>query len=234
MPNWKEKKPHWFEKYAWFFTSDNYLFVLGKTADQNEEIVSKHLEKNDLYFHSAVAGSGSGVLKISSQKMPSPTSLEECGAFLIAHSKAWNSGVPDKAYWVNPNQVSKTPETGEYVTKGSFIIRGKKNYLSMPKMIMGMTILYKFNDDVGFGYHQIDSEYTIDKITNAIPMIAPYSRLDNFDIKVKIITGKIKAGKALKNNIIPKFSKNDLMRSVIKKIPLDVFSRIMISNVRIS
>lgn len=28
-----------------------------------------------------------------------------------------------------PEQVSKTPETGEYVPKGAFIIRGKRNYV---------------------------------------------------------------------------------------------------------
>jgi len=33
------------------------------------------------------------------------------------------------AYWVKPEQVSKTPETGEYLPKGAFVIRGKRNYV---------------------------------------------------------------------------------------------------------
>jgi hypothetical protein len=32
------------------------------------------------------------------------------------------------AYWVYPDQVSKTPEAGEFVPRGAFIIRGKRNY----------------------------------------------------------------------------------------------------------
>ena len=32
------------------------------------------------------------------------------------------------AYWVHPDQVSKTPESGEYLSRGGFIIRGKRNY----------------------------------------------------------------------------------------------------------
>ncbi|MBP5394606.1 MAG: fibronectin-binding domain-containing protein, partial [Candidatus Methanomethylophilaceae archaeon] len=32
------------------------------------------------------------------------------------------------AYWVYPDQVSKTPEAGEFVPRGAFIIRGRRNY----------------------------------------------------------------------------------------------------------
>jgi len=35
-----------------------------------------------------------------------------------------------QAYWVLPEQVSKTPQSGEFVPKGAFIIRGKRNYYS--------------------------------------------------------------------------------------------------------
>ena len=31
-------------------------------------------------------------------------------------------------YSVSPDQVSKTPESGEYVSRGSFIIRGERSY----------------------------------------------------------------------------------------------------------
>ncbi|MBO4798519.1 MAG: fibronectin-binding domain-containing protein, partial [Candidatus Methanomethylophilaceae archaeon] len=32
------------------------------------------------------------------------------------------------AFWVYPDQVSKTPNPGEFVPRGAFIIRGKRNY----------------------------------------------------------------------------------------------------------
>jgi hypothetical protein len=45
------------------------------------------------------------------------------------HSKAWSAGVSEgSAYWVLPDQVSKTPQAGEFVAKGGFIIRGHRNY----------------------------------------------------------------------------------------------------------
>jgi hypothetical protein len=36
--------------------------------------------------------------------------------------------VEGSAYWVLPDQVSKTPEPGEFVPRGAFIIRGRRNY----------------------------------------------------------------------------------------------------------
>ncbi|MBR2394588.1 MAG: fibronectin-binding domain-containing protein, partial [Candidatus Methanomethylophilaceae archaeon] len=43
--------------------------------------------------------------------------------------KGWVAALSDgSAYWVYPDQVSKTPEAGELVPRGAFIIRGKRNY----------------------------------------------------------------------------------------------------------
>ncbi len=36
-------KTHWFEKFAWFVTSNNYLVVAGKDAKQNELLVKRYL-----------------------------------------------------------------------------------------------------------------------------------------------------------------------------------------------
>ena len=55
--------------------------------------------------------------------------LLEVACFVSSLSSGWKSKSPDKVYYVNPEQVSKTPESGEYIQKGSFIIRGKKNFL---------------------------------------------------------------------------------------------------------
>ena len=47
------------------------------------------------------------------------------------------------AYWVRPDQVSKTAPSGEYLTVGSFMIRGKKNFLPPSTLIMGFGFLFK-------------------------------------------------------------------------------------------
>lgn len=50
------------------------------------------------------------------------------------------------AWWVNSDQVSKTAPTGEYLTTGSFMIRGKKNYLPPCQLIMGLGFLFRLED----------------------------------------------------------------------------------------
>lgn len=50
------------------------------------------------------------------------------------------------AWWVHHDQVSKSAPTGEYLTTGSFMIRGKKNYLSPSQLIMGLGIMFRLED----------------------------------------------------------------------------------------
>lgn len=41
------RKVHWFEKFNWFITSENYLVIAGRDVQQNEQIFKKYLKKND-------------------------------------------------------------------------------------------------------------------------------------------------------------------------------------------
>lgn len=62
------------------------------------------------------------------------------------HSIAWDSKVIASAWWVHHDQVSKSAPTGEYLTTGSFMIRGKKNYLTQSQLIMGLGIMFRLED----------------------------------------------------------------------------------------
>jgi len=60
----------------------------------------------------------------------SEATLREACEFALAYSKAWSAGLAGgSAYWVLPEQVSKQAESGEYLPRGAFVIRGKRNYL---------------------------------------------------------------------------------------------------------
>ncbi len=39
------RKPHWFERFHWFITSENYLCISGRDAQQNELIVKRYMGK---------------------------------------------------------------------------------------------------------------------------------------------------------------------------------------------
>ena len=44
------------------------------------------------------------------------------------------------------SQVSKTAPSGEYLTAGSFMIRGKKNFLLPSQLVLGFGFLFKLED----------------------------------------------------------------------------------------
>jgi predicted ribosome quality control (RQC) complex YloA/Tae2 family protein len=123
------KELKWFEKLRWFLTSDGLLVIGGRDATTNEMVVKKHMEPRDIYFHSDIHGAASVVLKAGEGEIPE-TSINQAAAFSACFSSAWSKGLGSAdVYWVNPDQVSKTPQSGEFLTKGAFIIRGSRNYI---------------------------------------------------------------------------------------------------------
>ena len=43
----KIRKPLWFEKFAWFVTTDNYLAIAGRDSQQNELLVKRYLKAGE-------------------------------------------------------------------------------------------------------------------------------------------------------------------------------------------
>uniref|UniRef100_A0A8B9RKA2 Ribosome quality control complex subunit NEMF n=1 Tax=Astyanax mexicanus TaxID=7994 RepID=A0A8B9RKA2_ASTMX len=79
-----------------------------------------------------------------------PRTLTEAGTMAVCYSAAWDAKVITSAWWVHHNQVSKTAPTGEYLTTGSFMIRGKKNFLPPSYLIMGFSFLFKVDEQCVF------------------------------------------------------------------------------------
>ncbi len=126
--NIQKQKQKWFEQFRWFISSDGFLVIGGRDAQSNEDIVKKYLQKKDIFFHAHVSGSPAVVIKTEGKDVPE-TTLLEAAQFTVSYSGIWKSGqASGDAYWVLPEQISKTPESGEYVAKGAFVIRGKRNY----------------------------------------------------------------------------------------------------------
>lgn len=128
----EKKKPtakFWFDRFKWFITSKGEMVVAGKDTKTNEEVVKKYLEKYDRYAHADAGGAPSVVVKKEEDEI-SDKSLKEACQYAVLHSKEWKRGIAaGRAYWVKPNQVSKTAEAGESLPTGAFVIRGKRNYM---------------------------------------------------------------------------------------------------------
>jgi predicted ribosome quality control (RQC) complex YloA/Tae2 family protein len=120
-------KQFWFERSKWFVTSNNLLVLSGRDAHTNDQVVKKHMKDQDVYVHADVHGAPSVIIKNGATAKEED--LRETCIFAVTQSKAWASSMPEgSAFWVYPDQVSKTPQAGEFVPRGAFIIRGKRNY----------------------------------------------------------------------------------------------------------
>lgn len=129
------KPDDWYERFRWFHTSTGYLVIGGRNADQNEELVKKYMGNHDRFFHTQAHGGPVTLLKAAGPSESadpvdfSEETLREAARFAVSYSSDWKDGRgAGDAYMVEPDQVSKTPESGEYIEKGSFVIRGDRTY----------------------------------------------------------------------------------------------------------
>jgi len=136
-----KKELKWFEKLRWFLSSDGFLVIGGRDANTNEIVVKKYMEDNDIYFHSDIHGAPSVVVKSEGREIPE-TTIEEAASFAASYSSAWSKGFGSQdVYWVHPDQVSKTPQSGEFVPKGAFIIRGSRNYIRAAALLIAVGVV---------------------------------------------------------------------------------------------
>lgn len=136
-----KKELKWFEKLRWFLSSDGFLVIGGRDANSNEILVKKYMDNNDIYFHSDIHGAPSVVIKTEGKEIPE-TTLNETASFAASFSSAWAKGFGSQdVYWVHPDQVTKTPQSGEFVAKGAFIIRGTRNYIRAATLLIAVGIV---------------------------------------------------------------------------------------------
>jgi len=129
LPEKKPVKTHWYEKFRWFTSSDGFLLVGGRDATSNEILIKKHVEKNDVVFHAEITGAPFFVVKNPEGKLIPEETLLETAQASTSYSSGWKKGVGSlDVYHVSPDQVSKTPESGEYLAKGAFVIRGRREW----------------------------------------------------------------------------------------------------------
>ena len=125
----KNQNIEWFERFRWFITTDGEIAVGGKDARSNEQVVKKYLKNNDRYAHADIHGAPSVVVKNINGTQPSEQSMLEACNFSLSYSKAWGARVSGgHSFWVENDKVSKTPNTGEFLAKGAFVIRGKRHW----------------------------------------------------------------------------------------------------------
>jgi len=141
----KRKEKAWYEKFRWFRSSDGFLVIGGRDATTNEILIKKHTEPSDIVFHAEIVGAPFVVIKTEG-KTPSEQTIHEAAQLAASYSRAWREMLTAiDVYWVHPDQLSKSPPPGQYLEKGAFIIRGKKNYVRKVPLRVAVGMVMKEN-----------------------------------------------------------------------------------------
>lgn len=136
------KKKEWFERYRWFNTSDGLLAIGGRDSSSNSAIIRKQLTKNDKVFHAEIFGSPFFILKDVPDSLPFD-SLNEVAQATVCFSRAWREAMYGmSAYWINPEQVKKAAPSGQFLSRGSFVLEGHKNFIKAPNLRLAVGVQY--------------------------------------------------------------------------------------------
>lgn len=153
----------WFEKFNYFISSESYLVLGGRDAQQNEILYRRYLRKGDVYVHADLQGSSAVIVKnlhgFSNDPIP-PSTLSQAGTLAVATSSAWDSKAVMSAWWVNAEQVSKTLPNGDYLAVGLFAIKGHKNFLPPAQLMLGFGIMFQISEESKFRHlkHRLRDE----------------------------------------------------------------------------
>ncbi len=139
------EKREWYEKFNWFFASNGSLVIGGRSADQNEELYSKHFDDGDLFFHSDIFGASAVILKDG--RGLGTEVKEEAAQFAASFSSAWENlhSVVD-VYALRKEQVTKSRDRGS-LGKGSFLLKGEREWFR--NVPLGLCAFLDSNGRVG-------------------------------------------------------------------------------------
>ncbi|TWU75235.1 hypothetical protein ED733_005621 [Metarhizium rileyi] len=181
------RKQLWFEKFLWFISSDGYLVLGGKDAQQYEMLYKRYLRKGDVYCHADLRGAASVVIKNNPSTPDAPippATLAQAGNLSVCASEAWDQKAGMGAWWVNADQVSKSAPTGEFLPAGSFVVQGQKNFLAPAQLLLGLGIMFRISEEskarhVKHRIHDVDSALGSDTATERNDMQSNTSVADS-------------------------------------------------------
>ncbi|MFW9981996.1 MAG: ribosome rescue protein RqcH [Candidatus Thorarchaeota archaeon] len=205
----KARKKRWYEKFRWFISSEGYLVLGGRDAKSNESLAKRQMGANDVFLHAALHGAPYTIIKVPDAP-PTEQTLEEAAQFAVTFSSAWQDGLSSgDAYWVNPEQVSFSPPSGEYLPTGAVMLYGTKNYIRRVPIELGVGVI-------------LEEEH-------AIPMSGPPSAITaQTEYSVRIVPSPTKKGQLVKElisklkGLVPE-DKADL----VGKIPQEDMMRVL-------
>ncbi len=143
---------HWFEKFAWFISSEGYLVISGRSDHQTEAVLRKYMRPDDVCVYADIPDAQPCILrrrpKIEGSKSRdsiSPYAIHEAGTLCVCRSSAWNKKAAASPWWVWGAQVMLAPVGTASAGKG-FTFGGHKNFLPPMRMELGFGVMFRLDD----------------------------------------------------------------------------------------
>jgi len=218
IPVIKKPPSFWYENFHFFRSSDGFLVIGGKDASQNESLIKRRMENDDIVVHADIHGSPFVIIKNARKSLPQKT-IEEACQFTVSFSRAWNLGLATAdAYWVYPEQVSKKAPSGTYLKPGSFMIYGQRNYIKNVQLKLAVALFF----DEGWAKFYISPIDPIKILTDTFVEITP-GEISRNDAAKQIVTFFYKN----KENEIKKApNRKNLVNELIERLPKGGFNLI--------
>ncbi|PUA32122.1 MAG: hypothetical protein B7O98_05445 [Zestosphaera tikiterensis] len=161
------KEVQWYSNYHWIRTTNGFLAIGGRDAQQNEKIVRKYLSDRDIFMHADVHGASAFVI-LTEGREPQEVDLKEVAVLAASYSRGWTTGLTSvDVFWVWGSQVSKAAPPGQYLPKGSFMIYGQKNFIKnvVLKLSLGLKVIDEKYYEIVVGPEDLVSKSCITYIT---------------------------------------------------------------------
>ncbi len=121
-----KRAKEWFERFHHAMTSGGRLAIGGRSAQQNDQLVSKRMDDSDLFFHADIQGGSAFVLKDGINA--SEEEMAEAAQMAASFSNAWKNGnAAVDVYAVGKGQLTKNV-SGGFVPSGAFAILGERRW----------------------------------------------------------------------------------------------------------
>lgn len=196
----------WYEKFHWAKSKGGSLLVGGRDATTNELLIKKYMEPKDLVFHADAPGAPFVLAKPQDGEL-NEEDIAEAAQMAASYSSAWKAKVASTdVYWVRPEQVSKEAPTGEYLTRGAFMIKGQKNYIRNVQLRVSIGL--------------IEGPEGLQVIGGPPESVKAQTKL-----AVGVIPGRLSSGALAKEIHRRLASKRPELRQSILSIPLDELQR---------
>lgn len=143
------RSQYFFEKYFWFFSTEGFLVLMGKSPVETDQIYSKYIEDNDVYMTNNY-NTQVWIKNPENTEIP-PNTLMQAGIFCMSSSDAWQKKVAASPRWCLAKNISKfRPRQEEALEPGIFYIKDEKEEITLPaaQLVMGFGFLWKVKSDI--------------------------------------------------------------------------------------